>query len=656
MDVSVIIVTFNSADSIQACLDSVRAQTGVTSEIIVVDNASSDGTAEIARTAGVQVVANPENVGYGRANNQGVAASRGQHVHLLNPDSILVETTGLSRLCHALETQSHWGMAGNRILSADGTSETHPSTGYPAQRHVHRDFSRLPGRIAWVSGASMIIRRRVYDKLGGFDPSFFLYSEETDLCLRLRELGYEIGFVEDVTVRHRGGGSEQGGDPYAVCERKMNGLLLFRQKHYPVKDWIRLARRDWIRARLRNTWYRFMARFQAPRSIAWSKHRQYSAIADVSRHFLISKTSSSTAKGPASSESSFLERARHSQNIMVLDLGFLGDTIHLLPALWMIRQACPNARLHAAVADHVVDIMRCVPWVDRVWGYPRFPRHATLRQNIRFITGLRSEQFDVLINLNGSDRSSWLSFLSGARFRLGRIPSGGGPPFWRSMFTDFVQYPFLPDSMYLQRCRCLEQAGFAFSEPEFHVETDEAVLGQLGISAADRGTFFHVSPFTTADKKELSREQMVELLVALQKQWPQKRWIISTAPTERERVKLDQLLKALPWKPWKAFSGSLDLMPALIQHSALHLSGDTGMRHVALMTGTPSVVWFRPFSGMEAWIPATGPHRTLFGTDTEPDFLHGIKTADLVKAVCELLDKPRCASASPDSRQPEAKR
>jgi hypothetical protein len=99
---------------------------------------------------------------------------------------------------------------------------------------------------------------------------------------------------------------------------------------------------------------------------------------------------------------------------------------------------------------------------------------------------------------------------------------------------------------------------------------------------------------------------MVELLVALQKQWPQKRWIISTAPTERERVKLDQLLKALPWKPWKAFSGSLDLMPALIQHSALHLSGDTGMRHVALMTGTPSVVWFRPFSGMEAWIPATG--------------------------------------------------
>ena len=105
---------------------------------------------------------------------------------------------------------------------------------------------------------------------------------------------------------------------------------------------------------------------------------------------------------------------------MVLDLGFLGDTIHLLPALWMVRQAYPQAELHVAVAAHITSFMDCVPWVNRVWGYMRYPRHATLRENWQMISRLRREKFDVLINLNGSDRSSWLTFFSGARERLGR--------------------------------------------------------------------------------------------------------------------------------------------------------------------------------------------------------------------------------------------
>ena len=126
---------------------------------------------------------------------------------------------------------------------------------------------------------------------------------------------------------------------------------------------------------------------------------------------------------------------------MVLDLGFLGDTVHLLPALWMVRQAYPQAELHVAVAAHITSFMGCAPWVDRVWGYMRYPRHATLRENFQMIAGLRREKFDVLINLNGSDRSSWLTFLSGARERLGRVPDDGGPPFWRRMFTAHIECP-----------------------------------------------------------------------------------------------------------------------------------------------------------------------------------------------------------------------
>jgi ADP-heptose:LPS heptosyltransferase len=112
-------------------------------------------------------------------------------------------------------------------------------------------------------------------------------------------------------------------------------------------------------------------------------------------------------------QNNFLERTRHAKKVMVLDLGFLGDTVHLLPALWMVRQAYPRAELHVGVAAHVAAFMECVPWADRVWGYPRFPKHASLKENLDFVRRMRRERFDVLINLNGSDRSSWLTFLSG---------------------------------------------------------------------------------------------------------------------------------------------------------------------------------------------------------------------------------------------------
>jgi ADP-heptose:LPS heptosyltransferase len=339
----------------------------------------------------------------------------------------------------------------------------------------------------------------------------------------------------------------------------------------------------------------------------------------------------------------FLPRTRGARKVMVLDLGFLGDTIHLLPALWMVRQAYPQAELHVAVSSQVVSFMECVPWANRVWGYMRYPRHATLRENFQFITGLRREKFDVLINLNGSDRSSWLTFFSGARERLGRLPKDGGPPFWKKMFTAHVRHPFGGAPVYVQRCRCLEKAGFPFTQPEFHVEIKPAILQAAKISPADAGSYFHLSPFTTDDRKELRPEQLVELIQALETGWPKKKLAISCAPNERERGKLDSLLRGLPRKPWRVFAGELNLkqLAAVIQHSAVHLCGDTGTLHMALMTGTPTVSWFRPNPGAEEWIPVGDRYRTVMGTGTDRHAaLQGIATADLVNAVLIVMQTP----------------
>jgi len=331
----------------------------------------------------------------------------------------------------------------------------------------------------------------------------------------------------------------------------------------------------------------------------------------------------------------FFERTRTARKVMVLDLGFLGDTVHLLPALWMVRQTYPQAELHVTVASHITSLMDCVPWVDRVWGYMRYPRHATLKENWQMISRLRREKFDAVINLNGSDRSSWLTLLSGAPERLGRVPDDGGPLFWRRMFTSHIECPRANEPVYFQKCRCLAKAGFPFAQPEFHVEIPSKNLRAAEISEDATGKYFHISPFTTADYKELSPEQLVEFIVGLGKNFPEKKLALSCAPTEREQKKMAELLALLPQKPWRVFAGNLNLtqIAAVIQHSALHFCGDTGPLHLAVMTNTPTVAWFWPNPGLHEWVPTGKKYRVIVGTN-EPGakFLGKIQTDELFRA------------------------
>ena len=165
-------------------------------------------------------------------------------------------------------------------------------------------------------------------------------------------------------------------------------------------------------------------------------------------------------------------------------------------------------------------------------------------------------------------------------------------------------------------------------------------LRAADISEAEKGSYFHISPFTTADYKELSPQQLVELIIALQKNFPEKKLALSCAPTPREQAKMEKLLALLPQKPWRVFAGNLSLIQvaAVIQHSALHFCGDTGTLHLALMTQSPATTWFWPNPAMKVWI-SPGEHcRVLVGANLPGTaFLSGISTDTLVEAAKTVL-------------------
>jgi len=288
MTVSVIIVTYNSADCIDHCLQSVSHQRNVDFETIVIDNASTDGTDQHVRRThpAVRLIVNEQNTGFGSANNQAAAASQGEFIYLLNPDAALIGTDALARLVASMEAKPHWGLAGTRVTSKDGSQETRPETTYPDQHIAANRFVCLPGHIAWVIGASMITRQAAFQGVGGFDQGFFLHSEETDLCLRLRQAGFEIGYFHDVEVRHVGGASESTTDCYAAWMRRMVGLHRFWTKHYSRMDVLRLATRDLRRSSQRSTLYRTAFRLFPARTVYHDKKRRYEAICDASRQLI----------------------------------------------------------------------------------------------------------------------------------------------------------------------------------------------------------------------------------------------------------------------------------------------------------------------------------------------------------------------------------
>jgi GT2 family glycosyltransferase len=254
----VVVVTYNSAEVIERCLDSCGDLT-----VVVIDNASRDGTRELVRRRpGVTLIANPANEGFAGAVNQGVAALGAELILLLNPDAEL--TTRINELEQAL-SESGTGLAAGKLVNEAGAAQRgftlrrFPTPGTlvcevlginrmlpsnPVNRRyrcLDLDLDRA-GDAEQPPGAFLMFRREVWQRLGGFDTQFHpLWFEDVDFCKRARDLGLKIRYVPRVTARHRGGHSIAGLEWSCREVYWYVSLLRYASKHFRPPEYRRVT-------------------------------------------------------------------------------------------------------------------------------------------------------------------------------------------------------------------------------------------------------------------------------------------------------------------------------------------------------------------------------------------------------------------------------
>lgn len=250
MDLSVSIVSWNTRDLLDECLRSIFATTSsIEFEVIVVDNASSDGSAQVVRAkySQVKLIENVENVGFARANNQAYAVSAGRYFLLLNPDTV-VRGDALKTLVEFIDNHDRAGAVGPLMLNADGslqyswarfptlTSEivgklNRRLDGLPTPHTAQEARAMQPFRADWVGGCCLMIKREAVQQIGPMDESLFMYCEETDWCLRLHKSGWEVCVEPAAEIVHLGGQSS-GRVSDKCAEQLRRSKALYFAKHH----------------------------------------------------------------------------------------------------------------------------------------------------------------------------------------------------------------------------------------------------------------------------------------------------------------------------------------------------------------------------------------------------------------------------------------
>ena len=293
-----ILINYNNLSDTRLCLDAVYRTSDPDNKIIVVDNASNEEGIEelLAEYPDAILLKNEENLGFGRANNIGIRWALSntdcEYVFILNNDTT-IESDTVSRLVAALEDNSEVGISCPRIVMMDDPDMLWYGGGWIDWR---KGAAIIPGYlgpadaelalsaryVSFASGCAMLIRRSILEKIGGFDPRLFMYMEDLELCLRVREAGWTIRYVPEAVVMHKGQGSlRKDGNEFFPIQHPRNPRLDFFMYHITKNRLLTMFiyTRGWNAV----MFWSFFPIYQAAKCVQFAFHGRWTAVKAVAQ-------------------------------------------------------------------------------------------------------------------------------------------------------------------------------------------------------------------------------------------------------------------------------------------------------------------------------------------------------------------------------------
>jgi ADP-heptose:LPS heptosyltransferase len=316
-----------------------------------------------------------------------------------------------------------------------------------------------------------------------------------------------------------------------------------------------------------------------------------------------------TALGLMSADlASFYSKTRDARKVIVVDLGFLGDTVHLLPALHELKRNYSRAELHVLTSPVGCEVLELASCVDRAWKIEMSRHKRSLRQQWQVLRALRRERFDVAFNLSGADRSIFMTALTGARWRVAY--TGGRSHFWNLWLVPFW-IPFIQptDLVFERRREMLKLCGLELAAASFDLHVPDSArdwaVAQIPAEA------IHFSINASTHLKEWPLENWIELAKRLCNESDLN--ILATgSDTPRERSRLDALASAIDHSRVQIFPClSIPRLAALLSRCSLHIGADSGVLHLAMALRLPTISLFRNYPNLRAWVPRGPEHRSF---------------------------------------------
>ena len=259
MKVSIVIVSYNVSTFLNECLYSIKKETNCTYEIIVVDNNSEDESVEIVKRnhPGVHIIESQENLGFAKANNVGFRKAKGDYVFMLNPDTVILDSA-IDRLVHFMDENPEIGACGPKNLNPDLTLQYNchhfptlsmslieclqlkrffPKNKFFGREHMtYWNYNEVK-EVDWITGCSLLFRKKLLDQIGDLDENYFMYSEECDFCYRLKQQIWKTVFNPRASLVHYGGQSSMVQNIQDVYSRTIfrymfDSKYYFFRKHY----------------------------------------------------------------------------------------------------------------------------------------------------------------------------------------------------------------------------------------------------------------------------------------------------------------------------------------------------------------------------------------------------------------------------------------